>query len=118
MRTRDTIDRDIADRVALLEKLIETSINEEQKNEERRNEIENEIKSFKREAPFDDTLSGQTYNLTQEAMKKVDALLDELKQKTGVELVVVFKLHSELAKNKGQVYQHPSHQQEEDEFNL
>lgn len=96
MRTRDTIDRDIADRVALLKELIETSINEEQKNEERRNKVENEIKNFKKEASFDNTLSGLACNLMQEAVKKVDVLLDELEQKTGIGLVAVFKLRSEL----------------------
>lgn len=95
MRTRDEINKDIADRVGLLEKLIETSINEEQKNEERRNEVENDIENFKKEASFDDTLSGQVCNLMQDAAKKVEILLYELKQKTGVDLVAVFKLRNE-----------------------
>lgn len=96
MRTQDTIDRDIADRVVLLGELIKISINEEQKNEERRNKVENEIKNLEKEASLDNTLSGLAYNLTQEAVKKVDVLLDELEQKTGVSLVAVFKLRSEL----------------------
>lgn len=96
MRTRDTIDRDIADRVVLLKELIEASINAEQKNEEHRNKVENEIKNLKKEVSFDNTLSGLACNLMQEAVKKVDVLLDELEQKTGVGLVAVFKLRSEL----------------------
>lgn len=66
------------------------------KNEEHRNKVENEIKNLKKEASFDNTLSGLACNLMQEAVKKVDVLLDELEQKTGIGLVVTFKLRSAL----------------------
>ena len=99
MRTRDEINKAIADSVDLLEKLIEISISNEQENEKRCNEIEIEIENLKKEVSFDDTLSGLAYNLTQNVMKRIGVLLDELEQKTGVELIAVFKPRNELKKN-------------------
>ena len=86
MRTKTEIKDCIANKTDQLSRLINVSVLREQENENRCNEIEAELESLKKETPFDDTLAGQAWFLTQETLKKIHALLDELEQKTGVKL--------------------------------
>ena len=84
MRTKDEIDRDIEANTKNLDYVIEKALKDEQDFEVYCKDIKYHIKTLKAEKPYEATPAGQIDILVIDAEKKIKILIDELKQKTGV----------------------------------
>lgn len=86
MRTKQKIDQDIESTTDSLTFSIEASIKDEQTREDYHKKLKKELKTLRAETSFEDTLAGQAQAFTVAVEQKIKVLLDELEQKTGVEL--------------------------------
>lgn len=89
MQTKDEINKAIKCKKAMLNLTIEESLKTEQNIEDRCDEFRKDIDDLKKMTPFDDTLAGQVAILTNEVMAKIEILLVELEQKTGIKLEMI-----------------------------